>query len=308
MLNKSFYSNGKLLITAEYLVLDGAKALALPTKYGQNLIVEKIDAPILIWNSYDENNQLWFSCNFDLQNLELHSFSDYKTAYTLQQILKETKKLIPIDIRADFLKINKGFKITTKLSFPRDWGLGTSSTLINNIANWANVDAFKLLKNSFGGSGYDIACAKNNTPILFKLENKKQIIEQVYFNPVFKDHLYFIYLNQKQNSRDGIAKYREFQGNVAAVAEEITQITNALLKTEDLTDFEKLLEAHERIIATVIGQKPVQEKLFSDYSGQIKSLGAWGGDFILATGNKDTPNYFKNKGFETIIPFQDMIL
>jgi len=36
----SFYSNGKLLITGEYLVLDGAKALALPTKYGQGQIVK----------------------------------------------------------------------------------------------------------------------------------------------------------------------------------------------------------------------------------------------------------------------------
>ena len=40
-MKKEFYSNGKLLITGEYLVLDGAKAFALPTKFGQNLIVEK---------------------------------------------------------------------------------------------------------------------------------------------------------------------------------------------------------------------------------------------------------------------------
>jgi hypothetical protein len=32
MKKKKFYSNGKLLITGEYLVLDGAKAFALPTK------------------------------------------------------------------------------------------------------------------------------------------------------------------------------------------------------------------------------------------------------------------------------------
>ena len=43
MLEQNFYSNGKLLLTAEYLVLDGAKALALPTKFGQDLEVKKID-------------------------------------------------------------------------------------------------------------------------------------------------------------------------------------------------------------------------------------------------------------------------
>jgi mevalonate kinase len=36
-----FYSHGKLLITSEYAVLDGAKALALPTRLGQKLSVSK---------------------------------------------------------------------------------------------------------------------------------------------------------------------------------------------------------------------------------------------------------------------------
>jgi len=36
------YSNGKLLLTGEYLVLEGATALAVPTKFGQDLKVEKI--------------------------------------------------------------------------------------------------------------------------------------------------------------------------------------------------------------------------------------------------------------------------
>ena len=36
-----YYSCGKLLITAEYLVLKGAKGLAIPTKYGQKLSIKK---------------------------------------------------------------------------------------------------------------------------------------------------------------------------------------------------------------------------------------------------------------------------
>jgi hypothetical protein len=45
---KKFYSNGKLLITGEYLVLDG-KAFALPTKKGQNLIIEDGNNNEIIW-------------------------------------------------------------------------------------------------------------------------------------------------------------------------------------------------------------------------------------------------------------------
>ena len=38
--SSSFFANGKLLLTSEYLVLDGAKAFAIPTKKGQSLHVE----------------------------------------------------------------------------------------------------------------------------------------------------------------------------------------------------------------------------------------------------------------------------
>ena len=38
----SYFSNGKLLLTSEYGVLGGAKALALPCKKGQNLEFKKI--------------------------------------------------------------------------------------------------------------------------------------------------------------------------------------------------------------------------------------------------------------------------
>lgn len=301
MLDKTFYSNGKLLLTAEYLVLDGVKALALPSKYGQSLIVKKTTSSNLIWESFDENNTLWFRCEFDLPTLK--SNTDDKLTNTLQKILKEAQKLNP-----KFLIQKSGFHIKTKLSFPKNWGLGTSSTLINNIASWSNVNAFDLLKNSFGGSGYDIACAQNNSPILYQLVDKKSSVEIVNFNPNFKDQLYFVHLNKKQSSKEEIKKYNENKTNISEVSKKISRLTTELLNSSTLTDFENILAEHEKIISTIIQQKTVQEELFSDYFGQTKSLGAWGGDFILATGNNDTPNYFKNKGFKTVISYQNMIL
>ena len=43
-----FESNGKILLTSEYLVLDGAISLALPSKLTQELFVEKIDADAIV--------------------------------------------------------------------------------------------------------------------------------------------------------------------------------------------------------------------------------------------------------------------
>ena len=67
----NFYSNGKLLLTGEYLVLDGAKSLAVPTKLGQDLIVENIQEQQLIWGSFTNTGECWFEAVFDLPKLRL---------------------------------------------------------------------------------------------------------------------------------------------------------------------------------------------------------------------------------------------
>jgi mevalonate kinase len=59
-MKQTFYSNGKLLITGEYLVLDGAKAFALPTKFGQKLIIEETEGQIIHWKSVDRDGSIWF--------------------------------------------------------------------------------------------------------------------------------------------------------------------------------------------------------------------------------------------------------
>jgi mevalonate kinase len=306
-----FYSNGKLLLTGEYVVLDGATSLAVPTKYGQDLIIEPIEEPVLVWGSFTNEGTCWFEAQFSLPKLRLTSASfnsdkegsSETIAETLQTILQEARKLNP-----DFLQTKKGFIVKTNLTFPQDWGLGSSSTLINNIASWTNVNPFDLLWNAFSGSGYDIACAKYNSAIFYTLKDRKPIISEVDFSPTFKDNLFFVYLNQKQNSREGIKRYREKKQQIDQEVERISVISKEMISTNSLSEFELLIAEHETIISSIIELPKVKDQLFVDYFGQVKSLGAWGGDFVLATGNQDTPTYFKQKGYATVIPYKDMIL
>ena len=162
--------------------------------------------------------------------------------------------------------------------------------------------------NSFKGSGYDIACAQHNSPIFYQLIAQKPIVTPFYFNPVFQENLFFVFLNQKQNSKEGIVKFRERQQDFSNEIARISAISELFLKSKSLENFNELIIEHEQIISTIINLKPVKEKVFPDYFGEIKSLGAWGGDFVLATGNESTPNYFKNKGFETVFNYDKIIL
>ncbi|APY10220.1 GHMP kinase [Seonamhaeicola sp. S2-3] len=302
---QKFYSHGKLLLTGEYVVLDGAVSLAIPTKYGQSLNLDLIDKPIVIWESFDENGHLWFKGEFEINNEKvLKPIQNNDVSERITQILNACKQLNP-----EFLNSEKGYKITTSLDFPKNWGLGTSSTLINNMAQWTKVDAFKLLELTFGGSGYDIACAQNNHPITYKLENKTPVIDKAAFNPSFKEHLYFVHLNKKQNSREGIAYYKTQNKNrIKEVISDINAITSKMITCNSLEEFNVLINKHESIIADITKQRTVKELLFNDFGGSVKSLGAWGGDFVLASSKNNPTNYFKNKGFHTIIPYLKMVL
>ena len=292
-------------------MLEGATSLAVPTKFGQDLIVEKIKENQLIWASFTNTGDCWFEAVFDLPKLRLvsASFNSEKEgsaefiAETLQDILVETRKLNP-----EFLQPEQGFLVKTNLTFPRDWGLGSSSTLINNIAQWAKVDAFQLLWNSFSGSGYDIANAQYNTPILYALNNQKPVVNKVDFIPSFSEKLFFIHLNKKQDSKDGIARFKEKRKKIHNEIQLVSEISRQLILEQKLSEFEKLIQEHEKIISSIIELPTVKKRLFPDYFGTLKSLGAWGGDFILATGNKDTPQYFKAKGYTTILRYSDMVL
>ncbi|BFP40438.1 GYDIA family GHMP kinase [Flavobacteriaceae bacterium GF1] len=299
----TYYSNGKLLLSAEYAVLDGALALAVPTTYGQSLEIIPSDSATLEWQSLEHYNEVWFSATLDTKTFDIHSCSNSELAETLKRILTQARELNP-----KFITGSKGYRTTSQLSFPRNWGLGSSSTLLNNIAQWASINPYTLLERTFGGSGYDIACAQHNTPILYQLVDKKPTVEEVVFQPSFQSQLYFVYLNQKQDSRAAIANYRKQDFDTLTLVTDLTGITRELFQATTLTDFESLLTEHETILSKVLKIAPIKERLFSDYYGAIKSLGGWGGDFVLATGNEKTPSYFKARGFTIVVPYSDMVL
>jgi mevalonate kinase len=180
-------------------------------------------------------------------------------------------------------RIPYSLDISTRLTFPRDWGLGTSSTLIYTIAQWLRINPYLLLEKTFGGSGYDLACAAAKGPIIFQRKNNKPTSYSVSFNPPFKENLYFIYLGKKQNSREGIARYREKAPTIPPqYFDDISALTQAFLHCTDLYDFEKIIVEHENKVKDIIQLEPVKSLIFHDFWGSVKSLGAWGGDFVFS--------------------------
>ncbi len=302
-MKKTFYSNGKLLITGEYLVLNGVKAFALPTKFGQNLIVDDGSDDQIEWKSFDADKSIWFDEIISFKDIIGKETFEDKTKTTLIEILHEAFLQNP-----SFIENSNGYKITTELTFPKFWGLGTSSTLINNIAQWLEINPYKILKNTFGGSGYDIANAQNDFPITYQLQHGEPVVNSVDFKRSFTDSIYFVYLNKKQSSKASIAVYLQKQNDISKVISEIEKITEVALETNDLTTFSEAMQNHEITMSAVLEMETVKERYFSDFAGVVKSLGAWGGDFVMVISEENPKDYFKQKGFETILTYEEMIL
>lgn len=303
-MQKTFYSNGKLLISGEYLILDGAKGLALPTKMGQNLIVEDTQTNSIHWKSYDADGSIWFEEILSFQEIQDNTTTTESVKATLIKILQVANTM-----NSNVFNNSEGFDVTTQLSFPRNWGLGTSSTLINNIAQWFQIDAFELLHQSFGGSGYDIACAQNNTPITYSIANGKPKIAQVVFEPEFAKNLYFVYLNKKRNSKSAIADYHTNKtSQLSSYIAAINTLTQDILAANNIDVFTQLLHQHETLLSALLKTETVKNALFPEFDGAVKSLGAWGGDFVLVVSKENPKSYFVAKGYETVIPYQEMIL
>ena len=295
-----YYSPGKLLITSEYLVLRGAKALALPTKLGQSLEFESNNSNILHWIALDRYSKVWFEAKISVSNLQVSETTCQKHSFLLVDLLKAIGKRNPTFVR------NLSGIVRTKLEFDLEWGLGSSSTLIYNLSQWTNVDPYFLLSKTFGGSGYDLSIAKHKKPLLFQLNSRKPMSRIVGYRPKFLDRLYFVHLGKKQSSKDQVERFQKINVSSRDILES-NRITEKILICPKLEEFNKLINEHETIISRLLKTKSLPKKLFSDFRGGLKSLGGWGGDFVLASGGDTTPDYFKSRGFDTVLSFRQLI-
>jgi mevalonate kinase len=301
---RHFYSNGKLLITSEYLVLHGALALAIPVKKGQSLTVSYSPQRTgVYWKARVLGND-WFEAELSGPDFFVKSTNQPAVAERLKKFLQ-----VALEMNPKWMPSEGGLEIFTNLDFNKEWGFGSSSTLVSNIAYMAEIDLFDYYFRIFNGSGYDVASARVNYPILYQLKEGKPAIHPIDFFPEFHESIYFVYSGKKQSSDKSVIDFQKKASDYHGLAEQLSRLTNKIVAATSLDEFNLLIREHENLLSPVLGQKPVKTSLFPDFEGEIKSLGAWGGDFYLVTFRKPKEElfkYFSKFGLHTIIPFADI--
>ncbi len=298
-----FFANTKLLLTGEYLILHGAEALVLPLVFRQRMTVSDSKTHGLYWESY-ENGKRWFSIRFD--NYFQTISSDGKSRF-LQQIIES---LIAMKPAAKKLFLAKNIRIDA--NFNMEWGLGSSSTLISLLAQYAGVDAFALHQRISKGSGYDVVAATQDNSFLFARTDCYFTKQNISLNYPFKNHLFFVYTGRKQRTDESLKQFsRISKTELMPFVKEISLLTRKFMSVKELSAFERLVEEHETIIAKATRQPELSHKLFPDLNGVAKSLGAWGGDFMLLTW-RDTEaalqKYLQGKNLNTFFPWEKIVL
>ena len=274
-------------------MLKGAKALALPTARGQILNVDK-GQNLIRWESLDQEGQCWFEASFDLA-LKTVNTTDNQRADFISSLLQRAHHIAGLSPEP------AGYRTT--MEFPANWGLGSSSSLTYLLASHFHIDPFELFFATQNGSGYDIACAGTTAPLLYELQSGKPHWREVKISGLFRQAR-FVYLGHKQDSRKEVNRFRK-----RAITEEqiarISAISEALADVQEESALIELLERHEALMSQILGRQTVKQLLFSDFPGAIKSLGAWGGDFVMAIG-PDAENYFHGKGYREVLSFDDL--
>ncbi len=270
------------------------------------MIVKASRGSDLIWESIDHLGNSWFRSHISLYDFSPVDTNDEKVSKALQKTLQNAVRL-----NSEFLSKWNGYKVETHVEFPMDWGLGSSASLYHLIGQWAEINPLLLYFKIENGSGCDVACVVSESPIVYNVTDDEISYTPIKYSPKFHASLFFVHLNQKQDTAKGIKAYMKVVKKRKELASKITKITREIMETSSVQKFSELIATHEDVIAYYTGFPKVKDVYFSDFSGEVKSLGAWGGDFVLAAtemSNAEVNNYFKDKGFETVVAYKDMVV
>lgn len=288
------------------MVMYGADALSLPLVKGQTLqLIPRETKDTFTWKAYYQN-KTWFVIEFKPSNLNIIYTTNTPIAETLAGYLRSI-----IALSSRFQKELFTWDVETHLDFHPEWGMGSSSTLTALLAEWAELNPLDLHFEISPGSGYDVASAIANGPIVYRIKHDSPQYQHVHFDPPFSENIFFAWLGNKQSSHESVLEYKDLLKPAYEEIQFFSSITDKMLKAKEWTEFGELMKEHEARLSKRLSLPPLAEKLFPDLKGYAKSLGAWGGDFIMIVTDQDQKElkaYLKSKNIRTLFPYNEIVL
>lgn len=304
-MDQRFYARGKLLLTAEFMILHGAKALAVPLNKGQSLeLVSKRDPAQLHWVAM-YGATTWFETTLRLPGLEIITTTSQPASENLVNMFRKM-----LEIRPEFSSQLEQYDVVTRLEFDPAFGFGSSSSLTSLLAQWAEADPLQLHFLVSRGSGYDVACAGAESAILYQVVREMPVIESVDFNPPCMDQMWLVYLGEKQDSGKSVAAFLNNYLLDHKDIERYSRLTGEFLRAQDLHTMGAVIMDHEQHLSEILRMPTLKSERFPELEGYAKSLGAWGGDFALLLtdwSGGQLAAYLSEKGIDQWFPYKELV-
>ncbi len=299
-----FQAHGKLLLSAEYMVMHGSKALAVPLQKGQTLEIKHTESKqFFSWKAY-YNSKLWFAADFDPGTLKILDATNPEMALRLKNIIQACIEMMPSFQESLFRK-----DAVTRLDFSPDYGFGSSSTLISLLAEWAEVNPLDLHFMVSEGSGYDVACALADGAITYKLRDDLPQYQHIPFYPSFRENIWFAWLGRKQPTESHLREVARKINPGFDTIYKFSELTRAMIEATTLSEFRLVMEEHEEELSRILGKERISSS-FKSLPGSIKSLGAWGGDFVMIAsevGRESLEAYLAGEGIHTLYSYEELV-
>lgn len=240
----------------------------------------------------------------NLIDFSVEKSTDAGKSRYIQQLIKSAARL-----NSDFLSKWKKYKITSELDFDPDWGLGSSSTLIANLAEWSELSPFELFFDTQEGSGYDVAAAVSDAPLLYQKSDDELSFETFDWDQDLLDSIVVFYQGQKQSSHMEVRAWKNNNRWNRKDVDRMTLISESLAECHQIEEAIHLIKENREMVEKLLDQKAF-DGLYSDFEGAIKPLGAWGGDFggALSKDVEYTRKYLRDKGLENSFRLSDIVV
>lgn len=298
---ETLYSSGKLILMGEYAVLHGMDALCIPLKAGQTMMVDSSNDDHIHW-SWKYKDRYLADFTLHKESLEVLTCRHGDPSWVIRLINHIRSK------SEDFLK-NRGRIIRFDNQFPPEWGLGSSSATISSVCRYAGVDPFHINEILTGGSGADIAAATANQWFIYR-KAQPPVSWSLPFPFRLAHHVWFVYSGSKQATASHIQEVKNTRNTFnISLLPHVNWLVYRFITASALPELSFIVQEHESVISQLILKDPVGAD-FPDFPGKIKSLGAWGGDFLMAVSQQDeafVKNYFATRGYPEVFSWEYFI-
>src|SRR5690606_11171271 len=222
------------------------------------------------WVSMDHQGKKWFECKLNLIDFSVEKTSDEGKSRFIQNLIQSAARL-----NSDFLSKWKKYKVTSALEFDPDWGLGSSSTLIANLAEWAELSPFELYFDTQKGSGYDVAAAVSDAPLLYQKHEDELSFETFDWDQKLIEKIVVFYQGNKQSSAAEVSDWKKNKRWNRGDVSHMHTISESLADCSDVEQAMKLFGEHVKMTEKILDQRAFEGR-YADFEGVMKPLGAWG--------------------------------